>query len=602
MSYNIESAIIELETLTPLFIKGKDMDYGEGFLKVDNKVYSIDNNKLCKYIYESSFDDVGSLKTKIDYTDEYEIYFSRNDGFNNSTEFERFCNKFGLRFSMQNEKGKDTKEFEEFKSMSLQFFLINTGLLKGNNEEKRKIIKEEKLAKSITFLVEGNKFIQNGNKKHFIPGSSIKGAIRNAILWHVMHEDAGKKVWLNNFVASNLRAASTASVNNQKKYKEHFSNIANASEETIDSKSFTEMIPIKIISTNASKSDRQSIEKFNERWDVANKTLRDCFRIIKISDANFITDVNLLYETAKAVCKDVNKNESYQKKFDIKLECAPAKTKAVFKISIDLNLAEYFFPLEIPFYLQSVSNLLKTVNKFFQAVATDEEMNFYNGLTSILNDIDPNNNRNAKLRINTTKVFELYRNKFNISNDNYLFRTGWGGGFLSKTQFLHLTMRDRVNIRDLVRFNGSLVAPKSRCLIVHGSNAIMPLGWCKIRILPNGCLVGIDHAKVTQAHTIGIVIGKPPDENKKAKTNTNVEIKKIANQSQKYNKKATPLIKGSKVDFRVIEWSFVTKLAKIQIAGQELEIRTTTLLRPAEEKQCIIEQIIDGKITKVNLL
>jgi hypothetical protein len=50
-----QSAVIELTTLSPLFIKGKDMKYGEGMLEgVDRQnkpcIYLIDNDSLCEYI------------------------------------------------------------------------------------------------------------------------------------------------------------------------------------------------------------------------------------------------------------------------------------------------------------------------------------------------------------------------------------------------------------------------------------------------------------------------------------------------------------------------------------------------------------------------
>jgi len=50
----MESKIIELETLTTLFIKGKEDKYGEGFIRIGKNVFLIDNDKLCKYIYDSN--------------------------------------------------------------------------------------------------------------------------------------------------------------------------------------------------------------------------------------------------------------------------------------------------------------------------------------------------------------------------------------------------------------------------------------------------------------------------------------------------------------------------------------------------------------------
>ena len=54
MTETMESKIIELETLTPLFIKGKEEVYGEGFLRIGNTLFLIDNDNLCKYVEESN--------------------------------------------------------------------------------------------------------------------------------------------------------------------------------------------------------------------------------------------------------------------------------------------------------------------------------------------------------------------------------------------------------------------------------------------------------------------------------------------------------------------------------------------------------------------
>ena len=53
------SSIVELEVLSPLFIKGKDLEYGEGFISVNNKVYLINNDNLCKFIGEKTYDTNG---------------------------------------------------------------------------------------------------------------------------------------------------------------------------------------------------------------------------------------------------------------------------------------------------------------------------------------------------------------------------------------------------------------------------------------------------------------------------------------------------------------------------------------------------------------
>jgi CRISPR-associated protein Csm5 len=560
MPYHVESAIIELETLTPLFIKGKEVNYGEGMLRgSDGNVYLIDNDKLCDYIAE---------KNKID---EYVSYFDVTP--NNEISLNKFL-KINNIFPKNDE-----------------LISISKGVTNIPDKEKSE-----------------NKFIQNGNGKRFIPGSSIKGAIRNAILWKIL-SDTAKRIWLNKFVSHNL----SHSHKDKKKYAEHFSDIPNTQREIIDDKSFTETIPKKVVTQNATQAEKKEIDEFNNRWNSANDTLRDFFRIVKISDANFEGKVVLKNELAKAVCKDASgtppKNQSYQKRFYINLECASVKTKARFKISIDHNLAKDFFPSGSPFYLQSVSNLLKTVDEFFRAVAQFEETDFYNGLTSIPTDISPTDNRNAKLKVHTQQVFELYKSIFNLTPNSLLFRTGWGGGFMSKTQFLHLTMADRVKIRDLVRYNGSPIAPKSRCLIVNGENAVTPLGWCKLTILLNGELLGIDDATVIEASTEERPQRNTPNQrnfqNKPATekeiAQSKAEANKIVKQAVKTAPKSVSHKVGNKIEMKVIQ-STPLKSLTLEKGSDKLTVESNKMKQVGESVRVEVLEVKEGKITKVKLL
>lgn len=605
MSYNVETAIIELETLTPLFIKGKDVNYGEGMLRgSDGNIYLIDNDKLCEYIAQ---------KDKID---EYVKYFDLSA--NREISLKDFLSS-----------NKIDPNLDELKNMS-------KGITKMSERSRNE-----------------NKFIQNGNGKHFIPGSSIKGAIRNAVLWKILSEPSKMKLFktflnhhlpvvddlisvsikiderdyeqVKNIINKSNFLKSKSILNNdrvdkdrfekiKKPYKEHLSAIKDDLNNTVDSISYTALIPNKIISQDLDAEQKKYLEKFNELWRDANETLRDFFRIVKISDANFEGDVILKNEVAKAVCKDATKTppESYQKKFQIPLECAQAKTKARFKISIDLNLAQDFFPTGIPFYLQSVSNLLKTVDEFFRAVADFEETQFYNGLISIPNDINPNDKRNAKLKVNTEKVYNLYKTKFGLTDDKLIFRTGWGGGFMSKTQFLHLTMPERVKIRDLVRFNGSPIAPKSRCLIVEGQNAITPLGWCNLAILPNGELPDINQAKITvekepqryeqrqnnPSYQRGFQ-NKPATEKEIAQSKA--ETNKILKQAEKSKSKAVSYKKGDKIEMKVVE-SVPFKSVTLEKDGNQLSVETNKMKRDGEIVKVEVLEVKDGKITRVKLI
>ncbi len=610
----MESKIIELETLTPLFIKGKEEKYGEGFIRIGNDVFLIDNDKLCKYIAESN---------KIS---EYAQYFSYRESDVKSFlvyhaielpehkifEYEEDEKKFKKFLNNRNKKLQRFEDYQSYKDLSISYFLDKEGIFPSELRVKKD------LAKGITRLSSGNTFTQNGVNRYYIPGSSLKGAIRNAVLFKIF-SDADRKTWLNNFVSAHLTSALTANNSEKKKYKEHFSAIANSSGETVLSKSFTELIPKKNIPNNVMQEEKERFEEFNRLWESANKILRDFFRIVKISDANFVGDVTIKNEAAKAVCKDATgippKNQSYQKKFDINLECVPAKTKALFKISIDLNLAADFFPSGIPFYLQSVSNLLETVDEFFRTLADFEEKVFFNGLVSIPFDISPEDSKNAKLKVNTIPVLELYKQKFGL-NEELLFRTGWGGGFMSKTQFLHLTTPDRVRLRDMIRYNGSPLAPKSRCLIVEGENATKPLGWCKLRVLGDAKdkpLPSIDEAKIRK----DFLTERPRQSgrqyrqgSRQERTVTEKEIQQskaeanaILKQAKKQKATASQKIykKGDKVE-TTVENSVLFQSVVVKINNQTMTLQTNMFKKPGDPAYVEITEINDGIIITAKLL
>jgi len=496
-----ESKIIELETISPLFIKGKDIAYGEGMLKgIDSEgkpcVYLIDNDKLCEYIYKQTYHENGN---RIKEGDEFDYVKLYSDAFGQSN------------------------------ALSLKEFFDKYSEIKPSNAELRNI------AKGITQL--GNKydFVQNGQVQCFIPGSSIKGAIRNAILWKIIDDSEGssddKNNWLNSFirdffnVVSEIRQALNTFYNatketnvseRKKKIKESaekieavlkndfiiknnfFQNIRkqdgkidfhlvkekneemieffkkNASNvfyqnTTLSGKTFNEKIPT-----------FEEKEEYNKHWMdkdiIKNKSLYDFFRIVKISDANFIKS-KFGDKDAKAVC--VINDKTYRKDFNIPLKCINIGSKALFRITIDLEMAERFFGQHgIPLYLQNINMLLQTVDEFFRNIWSCEE-EFFRDKTSIPQNI---NAEDRKLKVHTGEIHNFYKT---TPLDSYLFRTGWGGGFMSKSQFLHLDKDLRVLIRDAIRHNGGSLAPKSRCLTVEGDDAKHPLGWCLLRIFEN---------------------------------------------------------------------------------------------------------------------
>jgi hypothetical protein len=326
----------------------------------------------------------------------------------------------------------------------------------------------------------------------------------------------------------------------------------------------------------------------------------------------------LKVKIAKAVCKDTSgtpqRSQTYQKKFDIKLECVPKAIKAQFKLSIDTELAKAFFPDGVPSYLQDIEQLLKVINEFFRAIVKYEDLNYYHGATSIPEDINPEDNRKAKLRVNTSEVWKLYKSIFGLQPDEILFRTGWGGGYMSKTQYLHMENTDRVRVRDMIHYNGASIAPKSRCLIVEGQNAKEPLGWCKLRILGDAKdipLPGIDTATIkTELITkqnkqntkdTQIISGKPITEREVQKSNATA--KAILKQAEKKTTSIAQVIyKAGQTVYATVEECVPLISLKVIIGDQALTINKGVIKQKGETVQIQITEIENGKILAAKLL
>lgn len=497
------SRIVELTTLTPLYIKGKEMDFGEGMLRgEDGNVYLIDNDKLCDYI---------DRKNKVD---EYVKYFVRDEdeGYNDIEGFAAFLNvpvnvrdfvmspdtrgagitirKNGNTYRIDVRRFKDfmrrqvpslvfsfrRDDYDLYKDMSLQYFLTRYNIFPSPEELKRMAKGQIQLGETGSV----QSFIQSLDNRHFIPGSSVKGAIRNAVLWKIMSEP-GKKQWLQDFVDNKLTQLANGNLYKIRRRRartrdllEKFSSqFGDEHDRTLDDQSFT--------------IGREAVQgKYPHRWLRANDTLRDVFRIVKVSDANF-TEKGFDRETVRAVC--VSGSQTYQKGFDIHLECVQVQSRARFKITIDMDFAETFFGKDnIPFYFQSVEALLATADEFFQTVWS-EETAFFNNKKPIRND-----DRSKRQFKAGTQQVETFYTQMPKPDGKYLFRTGWGGGFLSKTQFLNLEPEQRKAIRDL-KTQRNDPAPKSRALIVENDEAVMPLGWCHLRIAEDAELPAVDEAR-----------------------------------------------------------------------------------------------------------
>lgn len=565
------SKVVELTTLSPLYIRGKEIDYGEGLLKgKDGHVYLIDNDKLCDYIDQ---------KGKVD---EYVKYFVRdeNRGYNDIEGFADFMNirirlddfiadgyvrgsvayvkKEGQKYRINVRDFKNymkkqdpslefssrRDDYDRYKDISLEYFLNRYDIFPSSEELKQMATGRVQIAEADPY----QPFIQNIDGGYFIPGSSLKGAIRNTVLWKVM-SDPGKKQWLQDFVTDKLDRLKQGQLKNRNNRRtgkrdllEKFSiQFTGPGRKTLMEQSF-------IIDKNTVQGE------YSDRWRWTNEILRDVFRVIKVSDANFI-NIGIDKEVARAVC--VSGNNTYQKEFDIHLQSVSPESSARFKITIDLNLAETFFGKgNLPFYLQSVENLLATVNEFFQKIWAEEKTFFTNKKSVSVNDYSK-----KQFKADTQDIEKFYSQ---LPTD-YIFRTGWGGGLLSKTQFLNLEPEQRKGIRDL-KMQRNEPAPKSRTLIVGGEKAITPLGWCQLKIVEDTDLPSLKiHTSVKKSDT-----SKKKTQDSEAKSDV---LKKA------YQKALQEPAEEAKSKYKKGE---VIRNARITEAGEKYKIQIKGQKQPAD--------------------
>ena len=148
----LETKTIQLRTISPVHIQGKDIEYGQGFVRRDDQTaYAIDADKLAQYLYEKTND----LTLLNKYVDEVEEKAMRNKM--KDFDFEGFLSGAGI---YHHEKLK-VREKD----------LINFGVFK-----------------SVVIAPQGNQFIQNCRNNAFIPGSSLKGVLRTAVMYDLVRK------------------------------------------------------------------------------------------------------------------------------------------------------------------------------------------------------------------------------------------------------------------------------------------------------------------------------------------------------------------------------------------------------------------------------
>lgn len=313
--------------------------------------------------------------------------------------------------SVQRE-GHKFRLFDFFKNRGV---VLKEAELNNISKSKARIIGES------SRLQEYRPLIRDGFGKVYIPGTSLKGVFRTALLYNV----------LLNF-------------------------------KNIDPKGFNSEIIERIRKTPPKDFKKRNSflwlqEEWLEKFELANKKNSpntDWLRLLRISDAY---PKNL--EETNIIPIHILKKEKSGWKYKIEtsgqntliwIECIPKDCEMEFDLSWDDCLLRKFAVNKIDnIYLpKNIDELLKMVNKWSIDI------------------------RNYEIIFSKGSKLEKW---YEVNNPN--FRIGFGSGMVSTTIALLLPEDLRIMIRNISGKNkGDDVAPKSRRVWINGENVI-PLGW-----------------------------------------------------------------------------------------------------------------------------
>lgn len=394
MTY-LEMGVYRLTTLSPIHIQAGRLDYGQGFIRLNNRdnfLYVVDTPKLQAEIFACK-----GLEAVNTYTDAF-------SNPNSKTNIVNVLNEIGY----------------DYKSN------IN------------------KISKGIVRAPSGNQFMQSALGKHFVPGSSIKGAIKTAVLYNVVKGIRTRQpTLLDKFVNAQI----TEYLNNNRPNDQRQRFAETLLEGAFQSNHPREHQPNKL------------------RTDEPNGPFTDIFKAIKVKDA-------IIEKSSEVQLKEIffatlnNLDQVAKKRMGRGFECFQGET--TIEISIDQEILESFKRSGATPPFSDLNSLIGLCQNFAQE-QWDAEQKFLKTY-------------NSGGGINLSKINAFYNNAGNKKGAT--LRVGWGTGMLGTTISLLLDEPTRVNLRNEVISNGyhirPLPAPKSRRFVSDKGQPAYPLGWIEL--------------------------------------------------------------------------------------------------------------------------
>jgi len=432
MSYEemIERRTVKLAAITPLHIKGKDIDYGQGFVRRDNySAYAIDHTKLSKYLLSKN---------------KYEVYLEEVDRLISRRKFKDFDFQKFLKLHHLYDIDKPETHDE----------LIKAGVFKG-----------------IVESTNDKQFVRDGMQRPFIPGSSIKGFIRVAYIYKNFKDKvfANRETFekeIRNFdrcltgVFRFISVTDTCELNIQQLKDETVSIISRNTRKE-------EML------AQAKEGEARVIDMFGKiklqangakLYDIDEKLVKqfmlkagDIISSYKIDKKEKIVEELTVKE--KTSVGEPTTQEFISLKFKDKEELECFNGEATFDIILSKNNSN------APF--KSIEHVLETLDSFSQKI-WEMETDFISKITENVASI--------------TNIKSFYSQPRTANA-----RLGFGTGLISKTPdgILGETMlTELVNAHFEPKKDPPHTRPKSRKVISSDNNAMLPLGWAKLELMP----------------------------------------------------------------------------------------------------------------------
>ena len=395
---------VTFRTLSPIHIKGQRPDYGMGIIVLDNQSrigYIVDQKKWADFLMQNK----------------------------------RYLNEYVQEFS----------DPWKFKKEGINDFLRRRGLLNENT------IKQ--ISSGITCVGDGNSFICDGRGNYFVPGTSIKGAIRTSLIYHILNElKKSNQKEFNRLVIDTInRKLAEYNIAKKKHEWRKMEAIRKSFDETIISKEFQSFF-----------NDLIKIAKVKKGPNT------DLLRTLKTSDSNKINEI--YNENIKVVCikndgnyyfgKTKRKNNT-EEEISLNVECLHENREFITGVSLDLGLLNKFYP-DSKILFNDISSLINIIKEFGESQWI-EERNFFQKVSEI------------------PEIKEFYNQNIPLP----LLKVGWGTGMLGTTIDLLLDPPLRQRIRNEVMGHNrpGLPAPHSKKIVMRNNLATFPLGWIKIETL-----------------------------------------------------------------------------------------------------------------------